>query len=47
MIDKMNELVQHSKYEGTLFLQKVAGDISGRREAENNAVAGTGQERTM
>lgn len=47
MIDKMNELVQHSKYEGTLFLQKVAGDISGRREAENNAVAGAGQERTM
>lgn len=47
MIDKMNELVQHSKYEGTLFLQKVAGDISGRREAENNAVAGTGQERAM
>ena len=47
MIDKMNELTQHSKYEGTLFLQKVAGDISGRREAENNAVAGAGQERTM
>lgn len=47
MVDKMNELVQHSKYEGTLFLQPVAGDISGRREAENNAVAGAGQERTM
>ena len=47
MVDKMNELIQHSKYEGTLFLQPVAGDISGRREAENNAVAGAGQERTM
>lgn len=47
MVDKMNELIQHSKYEGTLFLQPVTGDISGRREAENNAVAGAGQERTM
>ena len=47
MVDKMNALIQHSKYEGTLFLQPVAGDISGRREAENNAVAGAGQERTM
>lgn len=47
MVDKMNELIQHSKYEGTLFLQPVAGDISGRREAENNAVAGAGQECTM
>lgn len=47
MVDKMNELIQHSKYKGTLFLQPVAGDISGRREAENNAVAGAGQERTM
>lgn len=47
MIDKMNELVQHSKYEGKLFLQTVSGDISGRREAENNAVAGAGQERGM
>ncbi len=47
MIDKMNELIQHSRYEGTLFLQTVAGDISGRREAENNAVAQAGQERSM
>ena len=47
MNDKMNELVQHSRYEGTLFLQTVAGDISGRREAENNAFAQAGQERSM
>lgn len=47
MIDKMNELVQHSKHEGSLFLQKVAGDISGRREAENNVKAGIGAERSM
>lgn len=47
MIDKMNELVQHSKYEGTLFLQHVAGDISGRKEAENNVTAGVGLERNM
>ena len=47
MIDKMNELVQHSKYEGKLFLQTVAGDISGRREAENNVKAGVGKERSM
>ena len=47
MIDKMNELIQHSKYEGKLFLQPVSGDISGRREAENNAEAGAGAERTM
>lgn len=47
MIDPMNELVQHSPHEGRLFLQTVAGDISGRREAENNAFAQAGQERSM
>ena len=47
MTDKMNELVQHSKYKGFLFLQTVSGDISDRQEAENNAVAGAGQERSM
>ena len=47
MIEKMNELTQHSRYEGTLFLQPVAGDISGRREAENNAEAGKGAGRDM
>ena len=47
MIDQMNELVQHSKYEGKLSLQPVSGDISGRREAENNAEAGVGKARTM
>lgn len=47
MIDSMNELVQHSPYEGELFLQPVSGDISGRREAENDAAAGSGAARTM
>lgn len=47
MIDRMNELVQHSKHAGKLFLQTVAGDISGRREAENNVKAGVGKERSM
>ena len=47
MIDGMNERVQHRKYSGKLFLQSVAGDISGRREAENNAEAGAGRERSM
>lgn len=47
MIDKMNELVQHKKHEGKLFLQKVVGDISGRREAENNVSAGVGMSRDM
>ncbi len=47
MIDKLNELTQFSKYAGKLFLQKVAGDITGRREAENNAEAGVGNDRNM
>lgn len=47
MNDPMNELVQHSPYEGDLFLQPVSGDISGRREAENDAAAGSGAARTM
>ena len=47
MIDRMNELTQFSPHAGKLFLQPVAGDISGRREAENNAVAGSGSERSM
>lgn len=47
MTDSMNELVQHSPYEGELFLQPVSGDISGRREAENDAAAGFGAARTM
>lgn len=47
MTDKMNELVQHKKYEGKLFLQEVVGDISGRREAENNVSAGAGSVRDM
>ena len=47
MTDKMNELVQHRKYEGKLFLQEVVGDISGRREAENNVSAGAGSVRDM
>jgi len=47
MIDNMNELTQFSPHAGRLFLQTVAGDISGRREAENNAVAGAGTERSM
>lgn len=46
MFDKMNELVQHSKYEGRLFLQQVAGRLSGW-DAENNAEAGVGAERNM
>lgn len=47
MIDNMNELTQHSKYEGSLFLQQVAGDISARREAENNVSASSGSQRSM
>lgn len=47
MIDNMNELTQFSPHAGRLFLQTVAGDISGRREAENNAVAAAGTERSM
>lgn len=47
MIDNMNELTQFSPHAGKLFLQAVAGDISGRREAENNAVAAAGTERSM
>jgi len=47
MIDKMNELTQFSPHAGKLCLQSVAGDISGRREAENNAVAAVGSERSM
>lgn len=47
MIDKMNELVQHKKHEGKLFLQEVVGDITGRREAENNVSAGVGCARDM
>lgn len=47
MIDNMNELTQFSIHAGDLFLQTVAGDISGRREAENNAVAGVGKTRSM
>ncbi len=47
MIDHMNELTQFSPHAGKLFLQSVAGDISGRREAENNATAAAGSERSM
>lgn len=47
MIDNMNERTQKKKYDGRLFLQRVSGDISGRREAENNVVAGAGAERDM
>lgn len=47
MTDPMNERIQHSPYEGKLFCQPVAGDISGRREAENDVRAGAGRERTM
>ncbi|MBR5065917.1 MAG: hypothetical protein IKX09_06685, partial [Oscillospiraceae bacterium] len=47
MLDRMNELTQHAPHAGTLFLQKVSGDISGRREAENEANAARGSERTM
>ena len=47
MIDQMNELTQFSPHAGKLFFQNVAGDISGRREAENNAVAAAGSERSM
>lgn len=45
--DSMDELVQHSRYAGQLFLQPVPGDISARQEAENNAEAGTGRDRSM
>lgn len=41
MTDSINELVQHSPHEGELFLQPVSDDISGRREAENDAAAGS------
>ena len=47
MIDRLNELTQFSKYAGKLFLQDVAGDISGRREAENDANASAGKDRDM
>ena len=47
MLDRMNELTQYAPHAGTLFLQKVSGDISGRREAENEANAARGSERTM
>lgn len=47
MIDNMNELVQKRKHDVDLFLQTVVGDISGRREAENNVSAGAGSERNM
>ena len=47
MLDRMNELTQHAPHAGTLFLQKVSGDISGRREAENDVNAAKGSERTM
>lgn len=47
MIDKMNERTQFRKYKGTLFLQEVSGDISGRWEAENAVQAGTGTSRNM
>lgn len=45
--ESMDELVQHSRYAGQLFLQPVPGDISARQEAENNAEAGTGRDRSM
>ena len=47
MIDRMNELTQHRRHDTDLFLQKVAGDISARREAENNVSASIGAERNM
>ena len=47
MLDRMNELTQHSPNAGKLVLQKVSGDISGRWEAENEAEAAKGSERAM
>ena len=47
MIDKMNECIQHSKYEGRLSLQSVPGLISGSGAAENRVAAGSGSVRTM
>jgi len=43
----MNELTQHAPHAGTLFLQKVTGDLSGRWEPENEAEAKAGAERSM
>lgn len=47
MIDKMNEITQFSPFAGQLCLESVPGEISGRREAENEAYAGIGQPRDM
>lgn len=47
MNDNMNELTQFSPYAGKLWLQKVPGNMSGKREAENNADAGVGIDRDM
>ena len=43
----MNELTQHAPHAGTLFLQKVKGDLSGRWEPENEADAKAGADRSM
>ena len=47
MLDTMNEITQFSPYAGTLFLETVPGDTSAKHEAENEAAAGAGKERTM
>ena len=41
----MNELTQHAPHAGTLFLQKVKGDLGGRWEPENEADAKAGADR--
>lgn len=47
MIDTMNEITQFSPFAGDLLLEAIPGDTSGKREAENDAAAGVGCERTM
>ena len=47
MRDTLNEITQFSPCAGTLFLETVPGDTSTKREAENEAAAGVGKERTM
>lgn len=47
MIDPMNEITQFSPCAGKLLLEVIPGDTSGKREAENEAAAGTGSERSM
>ncbi len=47
MTDNMHELIQHSAADGTLILQKVRGDLSGRWDPENDSDAAAGRERDM